>query len=134
MAFIGSVVTLAKWFPERRSLMTGLTLITCCAGALFAPAISQSVIGVYSGPIYVVLTIVAAQFLANPPRGWLPSGNSEATGYSLGRALITVRFGLLWSLLFLGCGVGNLLLLRLWDQAKLCEKLSGITIIPILRP
>ena len=71
-----------KWFPDRRGLAVGLTAAGYGAGATLTVAPIQAIIEnsgyqqafIVFGIIQGVVCLVAAQFTALPPKGWLPSG------------------------------------------------------------
>src|SRR6201988_297461 len=101
--YIVPVAVLVKWFPDRRGLITGIAVGGFGAGALVtAPVATRLIqnIGVlktfaYLGIAYLVIAIIAALFMQNPPEGWKPEGwrpsatqVSQRAGrdYSLGEA------------------------------------------------
>jgi OFA family oxalate/formate antiporter-like MFS transporter len=127
MAYITPVATLVKWFPDRRGLMTCLAVAGYGAGALIFSPIAARLIqttGVPStfwvfGAVYLVLVVAAAQFYRNPPQGWLPAG-WQPTGavaqaatkvdFTVGEAMRTWQFWLLWAMLFLNVSAGIMII------------------------
>jgi OFA family oxalate/formate antiporter-like MFS transporter len=121
--YIVPVAVLVKWFPDKRGLLTGIAVGGFGAGALvtapLATRLIQSV-GVlptfaYLGIAYLIVTLVSALFLVNPPPdyrppGWTPSAlqtsQRAARDYTLGEALRAWQWWVLWLLLFLNTSAG----------------------------
>src|ERR1700750_1670161 len=80
--YIVPVSVLVKWFPDRRGLITGIAVGGFGAGALITAPVATRLIqsvGVlntfaYLGIAYLIVTVVAALFMQNPPDGWRPQG------------------------------------------------------------
>jgi OFA family oxalate/formate antiporter-like MFS transporter len=123
LSYIIPVAVLVKWFPDRRGLITGIAVGGFGAGALItAPVATRLIQGVgvlstfaYLGIAYLIVTVVAAFFMQNPPDGWRPQGwtptasqTSQRAGsdYTLGEALRTWQWYALWLLLFLNTFAG----------------------------
>src|SRR5258708_1205417 len=104
LSYIVPVAVLVKWFPDRRGLITGVAVGGFGAGALITAPVATRLIqagGVletfaYLGIAYLILTVLSALFMQNPPDGWRPPGwsptaaqvsNRSATDYSLREAL-----------------------------------------------
>jgi len=121
--YIVPVAVLVKWFPDKRGLLTGIAVGGFGAGALVtAPVATRLILSVgvlstfaYLGIAYLVVTVVAALFLVNPPpnyrpAGWTPSAlqtsQRSARDYKLGEALATWQWWVLWLLLFLNTSAG----------------------------
>ena len=126
VGYITPVSTLVKWFPDRRGLATGLAIMGFGFASMIASPIMNALInsvGIANtfyilGVIYFVVMISAAQYLAPPPKGWLPEGYSvEGAGtkkikqdlsqLTANEAIKTRRFYLLWIMLFINvtCGI-----------------------------
>src|SRR6202047_1802328 len=82
LGYIVPVAVLVKWFPDKRGLITGIAVGGFGAGALIhrpgATRLIQTV-GVlhtfaYLGIIYLIVTVICAAFMQNPPEGWKPEG------------------------------------------------------------
>src|SRR6185369_6140748 len=106
LSYIVPVAVLLKWFPDRRGLLTGIAVGGFGAGALITAPVATYLIqsvGVlntfaYLGVAYLIVTVVTAFFMQNPPEGWRPAGwtpsaaqvSQRAGGdYTLGGALRT---------------------------------------------
>ena len=127
IGYISPVSMLVKWFPDRRGMATGLAIMGFgFASAISGPAIKVLIdaVGVSStfyilGSIYFVIMFTAAQYLANPPEGYMPERLSDAinTGkkkikedlvnITRNEAVKTARFYGLWIMLFINvtCGI-----------------------------
>ena len=127
MGYITPVATLAKWFPERRGLMTGVAVCGYGAGALIMSPIAARTIIAYGVPatmiglgiVYFVVVIAAAQFYANPPAGWRLVGYVPTTAvqraattanFTVGEAMSTWQFWLLWAMLFFNVSAGIMII------------------------
>ena len=117
--YITPISTLVKWFPDKRGLITGLSVMGFGAGAflmtVFTPGLISS-FGVSAafyllGVIFLVLTFASARLLDNPPEGfkpegWQPAGNGEKSGMTLAQAVRTRHFWFFWIILFLNVSAG----------------------------
>src|SRR5215468_7967843 len=81
------IPVMAKWFPDKRGLAVGLAVGGYGAGsAIFGPLAQLKLIPAYGlpatfqilGAIFLVMTMVGALLLRNPPPGYRPAGWSPA--------------------------------------------------------
>ena len=127
IGYISPVSMLVKWFPDRRGMATGLAIMGFgFASAISGPAIKVLIdaVGVSStfyilGSIYFIVMFTAAQYLANPPEGYMPAHFSAAinagkkklkedlVNITRDEAVKTARFYGLWIMLFINvtCGI-----------------------------
>ena len=127
IGYISPVSMLVKWFPDRRGMATGLAIMGFgFASAISGPAIKVLIdsVGISStfyilGSIYFVVMFSAAQYLANPPEGYMPERFSDAlasgkkkikedlVNITRNEAVKTARFYGLWIMLFINvtCGI-----------------------------
>ena len=141
--YIVPVAVLLKWFPDRRGLMTGIAVGGFGAGALVTAPIATRLIqnvGVlrtfaYLGIAFLIVSVVAAYFMQNPPEGWQPEGwtpsekqlvQSSAKAFTLGDALRTWQWWALWLLLFLNTSAGISIISQ---EAPIFQELGKITAI-----
>src|SRR5262252_6416570 len=77
------IPVMAKWFPDKRGLAVGLAVGGYGAGsAIFGPLAQLKLIPAYGlsatfqilGAIFLVMTILGALLLRNPPPGYRPEG------------------------------------------------------------
>ncbi len=127
IGYISPVSMLVKWFPDRRGMATGLAIMGFgFASAISGPAIKVLIdaVGVSStfyilGSIYFLVMFTAAQYLANPPEGYMPAHFTAAVNagkkklkedlvnITRDEAVKTARFYGLWIMLFINvtCGI-----------------------------
>src|SRR5436190_7458464 len=103
------IPVMAKWFPDKRGLAVGLAVGGYGAGsAIFGPLAQLKLIPAYGlpatfqilGAIFLVMTLVGAVLLRNPPAGyrpdgWMPAvskGASAAREFTPGEMLRTPAF------------------------------------------
>jgi OFA family oxalate/formate antiporter-like MFS transporter len=142
-SYIVPVAVLVKWFPDRRGLITGIAVGGFGAGALITAPVATRLIqsvGVlntfaYLGIAYLIVTVVASLFMQNPPEGWRPEGwtptasqTSQRAGrdYTLGEALRTWQWYVLWLLLFLNTVAGISIISQ---EAPLFQELVGVSAV-----
>lgn len=141
--YIVPVAVLVKWFPDRRGLITGIAVGGFGAGALItAPVATELIqkIGVlstfaYLGIAYLIVTVLAALFMQNPPDGWKPEGwtptrfrtaQSSVHDYTLAEALRTWQWYALWLLLFLNTIAGISIISQ---EAPIFQELVGVSAV-----
>src|SRR5450755_4389484 len=130
------IPVMAKWFPDKRGLAVGLAVGGYGAGsAIFGPLSQLKLIPAYGlpatfqilGGIFLVMTLIGAFLLKNPPAGYKPAGwqpaaasKSAATTYefSPGEVLRTPTFYLMWVAYALGCSAGLMVISQLVPFAK----------------
>ncbi len=111
--WIPLVSPIARWFVERRSLMTGIVISGLTVGQLIAPPVISRLIPAYGwrlsyiilGGVVMVTIIVLAQFLRRDPghalrspvqekEGEKPNLNSDVKDFNLREAVRTPQFWL----------------------------------------
>lgn len=123
IAYGAPVAVAARWFPDRRGLAVGCTLLGFGFSAFLTANIAGALIGDYGvmetfrifGIVFVVLILLLAVPLSFPPAGWVPAG-FVPPGASRGTVVQTecVRsqmlrkpaFYGLWTCYFIGCLAG----------------------------
>ena len=116
LGYVTPVATVSKWFPDRKGLATGMVVMGFGLGALFmskvlAPLLLGATGGnlvatfLLLGAIFLVLGLGSAWFMRNPeaPKKAAPAA---AEKIPVGRALWSVRFGLLWLVFFCNITAG----------------------------
>src|SRR5881392_1787513 len=109
------IPVMAKWFPDKRGLAVGLAVGGYGAGsAIFGPLAQLKLIPAYGlpatfqilGAIFLVMTLVGAVLLRNPPAGYRPEGRAAGAAsqsadaaheFSPGETLRTRTFYLMWA-------------------------------------
>ena len=140
LGYVTPVATVAKWFPDKKGLVTGMVIMGFGFGALlmsklFAPFLVErsggNLVVVFAclGVGFMVVTVAVALVLRNPPAGSAigTAGNSlhcaatitDAGTPALSRHapadVLSLRFGILWGVFF-------------------CNILTGISIISFQSP
>ncbi|GAB6285938.1 MAG: OFA family MFS transporter [Methanoregula sp.] len=117
------VAVAARWFPDRRGLAVGLTVLGFGFSAFFTANIAGFLIGGYGvmntfrifGVAFIILTILLALPLRFPragwvPRGWTPPapkpGGHITCEFTRAQMLRTSSFYALWICFFIGCLAG----------------------------
>jgi len=127
LGYVTPVATVSKWFPDRKGLATGMVVMGFGLGALFmskvlAPVLlgltGRSLVSVFLllGGIFLVLGMVSAAFMRNPPAGWQPRAAAaraskgacadDSPGITARRAVFSGRFALLWLVFFFNITAG----------------------------
>jgi OFA family oxalate/formate antiporter-like MFS transporter len=143
LAYVVPIATLIRWFPDRRGLITGMSVMGFGLGAFFIGKIVPGLInnmGVANaffvlGAVYLVVNVLAATILRNPPAGWLPDGFtpsaktvSAADSFSWAEAKKTPQWYMIWGMLFLNISAGMGLLSKLSPMAQdVIKAAQGIT-------
>src|SRR5216684_5606792 len=130
------IPVMAKWFPDKRGLAVGLAVAGYGGGsAIFGPLANLWLIPTYGwqatfkilGCIFLVMTMIGAFLLKNPPAGYKPAGwtpapaaKAAATTYEFtpGEVLATPTFYLMWIAYALGTSAGLMVISQLVPFAK----------------
>ncbi len=117
------VAVAARWFPDRRGLAVGMTLLGFGFSAFFTANIAGYLIGVYGvmttfrifGIAFVILTVLLALPLKFPQAGWKPAGwtppvpapgQAVSCEFRRDEMLKTTSFYGLWACYFIACLAG----------------------------
>ena len=128
------IPVMAKWFPDHRGLAVGLAVAGFGGGsAIFGPLTAEVLIPRYGlapafhilAAIFLVMTMIGALLLRDPPEGyrpegWAPSPAAEATGYDFtpDEVLRTPTFYVMWFAYALGASSGLMVISQLVPFAK----------------
>lgn len=125
-AYITPIAMLAKWFPDRRGLITGIAVAGFGFGAVITAPVAKALLGNTAdktsvflplGIAYLIAGLIGATFFRNPPEGYqvpgfVPASTGRAVAgtkvYTLPEALRTRQWYLLTAILALNvtCGIG----------------------------
>ena len=117
------VAVAARWFPDRRGLAVGLTLLGFGFSAVLTANIAGFLIGATGvmntfrvfGIAFIILIIVLALPLKFPATGWMPAGwtppalaagQAVTCEFKREQMLKTPAFYALWACYFIGCLAG----------------------------
>ncbi|HEY7677569.1 MAG TPA: OFA family MFS transporter [Candidatus Methylomirabilis sp.] len=130
------IPVMAKWFPDRRGLAVGLAVAGYGGGsAIFGPLAGNWLIPDFGwrntfmilGVIFIVMTLVGAFLLKNPPAGYKPAGwtpapaaKAAATTYEFtpGEAIRTPTMWFMWIAYALGTSAGLMVISQLVPFAR----------------
>lgn len=124
MTYVCPLSACVKWFPDKRGFISGVAVAGFGLGGLiYKPVISQFIelFGVsssffYMGVIYLVLVMVGAQLLKNPPAEGHISvdsasiANHEENQFTAKQMLSTTPFYLLWFMFLFGSVSGMMVI------------------------
>jgi OFA family oxalate/formate antiporter-like MFS transporter len=143
LGYIVPLATLIKWFPDKRGLITGITVAGFGAGALITAPVAQRLIASFGvseaftvlGIIYFILVSGSAVFLKNPPEGYRPEGwippvqlqqQRADSDYTLGAALKTWQWYGLWAILFFNTLAGISIISQ---AAPLAQETTHVSVV-----
>jgi MFS transporter, OFA family, oxalate/formate antiporter len=120
LGYVTPVATVAKWFPDRKGLVTGMVVMGFGFGALLmskgiAPALQSAFSGslprVFEGAGILVAIVggIAAWTMMNPAGAWAAAGPAkpaEETGGTAWSRLCSREFAYLWLLFFCNITAG----------------------------
>jgi OFA family oxalate/formate antiporter-like MFS transporter len=130
------IPVMSKWFPDKRGLAVGLAVAGYGGGsAIFGPLGGAWLIPAYGwratfmvfGIIFLIMTLIGAFLLQNPPVGFKPAGwapapttKVAATKYefSPGEVVKTPAFYFMWVAYALGCAAGLMTISQLVPFAR----------------
>jgi OFA family oxalate/formate antiporter-like MFS transporter len=119
-AYVCPISTLAKWFPTKKGLITGVAVGAFGGGSLIFKSVIQSLIisvGVsstffYLGVIFMVMAVIGAQFLAVPEASASNQVKIVAStnNFSMKQMIKTKEFYLIFIMFLFGCMSGLLVI------------------------
>jgi OFA family oxalate/formate antiporter-like MFS transporter len=144
-AYITPIAMLAKWFPDRRGLITGIAVAGFGFGAVITAPVAKALLGGTSdktsvflplGIAYLIAGLVGAFFFRNPPEGYrVPGWEPKAAGpaiagtrvYTLAEALRTPQWYMLTAILALNVTCGIAFISQAADAAEEVAGVSAVT-------
>lgn len=127
------IPVMAKWFPDKRGLAVGIAVGGYGAGsAFFGPLAQLKLIPAYGlpatfqilGAVFLIMTVIGAFLLRNPPPGYkvAPTSSAKAAApsrdFTPGEMLRTRTFYLMWTGYALGCSAGLMVISQLVPFAR----------------
>ena len=150
-AYVCPIAALVKWFPDKKGTITGIAVAGFGAGALVFGYLEQYLLVLYNVPatanigmpmlilgiIYLVLVVLGAQVLTNPPEGWLPAGytlptttaDGKGEGVLPGAMIKTSTFWLLWLMFVFAATAGLMTLGNVKSAALLIDPTADAVIL-----
>lgn len=148
LAYGCPIATGVKWFPDMRGFITGVSVFGFGAASLVFAPIAKSLIEsqgvgttfIVLGIIFLILVIIGAQLLCNPPEGWAPEGFKASAKsvvtkheFTFQEMLRTKAFYLIWVMYFLGCAAGLMVIGQAspigQEMAKLSVNLATVGVM-----
>ncbi|MDD2233867.1 MAG: OFA family MFS transporter [Desulfitobacteriaceae bacterium] len=125
--YVCPLATCVKWFPDKKGLITGLSVAGFGGGAIVFAPIAKSFIAqfgtlntfAYLGVIFGICVIIGAQFLKNPPAGYKPAGwnppasvagKAGGADFTTGEMIRTKPFVLMWLSYLVGAAAGMMII------------------------
>lgn len=140
--YITPIAMLAKWFPDKRGLITGVAVAGFGFGAVITAPVAKALLGgtddktsvfLPLGIAYLAMVLLGASFFRNPPAGYQVPGFTPATtgravagthAYTLTEALRTPQWYMLTAILALNTACGIALISQASDAA---QDIAGVT-------
>ena len=148
LGYVTPVATAAKWFPDKKGLVTGMVVMGFGFGALvmakvlapvFMAATGGDLVQVffYVGVSMLVVTLPAGYCLVNPPAGFVPAGyrspsvpDGEQAGQdalSARQGILSAKFLMMWTVFFFNIVAG---IMFIGFQSPLLQDLMKKTLDP----
>jgi OFA family oxalate/formate antiporter-like MFS transporter len=144
-AYITPIAMLAKWFPDRRGLITGIAVAGFGFGAVLTAPVAKALLNrtddkpsvfLPLGIAYLVAAVAGASFFRNPPQGYrVPGFEPRSAGpavagtrvYTLSEALRTRQWYMLTAILALNTACGIAFISQASDAAQDVAGVSAAT-------
>jgi OFA family oxalate/formate antiporter-like MFS transporter len=141
-AYITPIAMLAKWFPDKRGLITGIAVAGFGFGAVITAPVAKALLGgtddkpsvfLPLGIAYLIAGLAGASFFRNPPQGYrVPGFEPKQAGpavagtraYTLSEALRTPQWYMLTGILALNTACGIAFISQASDAA---QDVAGVT-------
>ncbi|MGV7927786.1 MAG: OFA family MFS transporter [Spirochaetota bacterium] len=94
LIYLPPIATAPKWWPDRRALATGFSVVGLGLGSFIMAPLATYIIQnigwryvfIYAGIVMFVMAAIASLCLKNPPAGWKPEGWAPAEKSGTGSA------------------------------------------------
>jgi OFA family oxalate/formate antiporter-like MFS transporter len=127
LSYVTPVATAAKWFPDKKGLVTGMVVMGFGFGALLMSKVLGPILMTWTGGnlvtvfaalgvFFAVFTLIPASFLKNPPVGYAPAGYVPAKPKGAGgpaaeeasalACLGGFKFAMMWVMFFCNITAG----------------------------
>jgi OFA family oxalate/formate antiporter-like MFS transporter len=135
-AYITPIAMLAKWFPDKRGLITGIAVAGFGFGAVITAPVAKALLGgtedkpnvfLPLGIAYLIAGLAGAAFFRNPPQGYsVPGFEPKQAGpavagtrvYTLSEAVRTPQWYMLTAILALNVACGIALISQAADATQ----------------
>ena len=138
LGYVTPVATVAKWFPDRKGLATGIVVMGFGVGAFLlskglAPLLIIQTAGalpqvfIWLGLIFALILIPSSLALGDPPGSASAAAGEEAPGFaepdSAGPYLRTTQFAVMWIVFFFNISAG---ISVISFQSELLQEIWGL--------
>lgn len=131
IGYIAPVSTLVKWFPDKRGLATGMAVMGFGAGSIITSPVATKLMSIFGisttffilGASFLVLMLLGASYIERPPADYQPKSmktakekrakkakQADLAQLTVGEAVRTPRFWLLWLMMFINISAGIMLI------------------------
>lgn len=135
LGYITPIAVLVRWFPDKKGVITGLAVMGFGFGsALIGLTVPSLLTGIgitntfyLLGVIYLIVLLIVAQNLNNPPAGWTLPAAAGAKAKAAAAPVVSVdlktalgmkQFYILWAVLFINVTAGLALISNLSPMAQ----------------
>lgn len=138
MTYTTTIAVCQKWFPDKRGLITGIIVSALGFGGLVFTPIASALVeaaGVmetfkWLALMFLVVTVVCALFIKNPPKGFSPKGyvppqTKTVVNYSPKQVLKSPQYYIIAVSMMLACGAGLMVI----PFAKVLGMDGGLNVI-----
>lgn len=133
--YVCPLSTCVKWFPDKKGFITGIAVGAFGLGSLVFKNVIQFLLhskGVsqtffYLGVIYIILSVIGAQFLKNPPENYsivLKNTPKDENDFTVSEMIKTKSFYIIWIMFLFGTMSGLLVISHAKDIAIQLAKLE----------
>jgi OFA family oxalate/formate antiporter-like MFS transporter len=141
LGYMVPIAVLVRWFPDRKGTITGLAVMGFGMGAAIMGQLAPYLMKVLhigpchifyaSGSLFLVIMLLAARKLQNPPADYsVPSAKTNAApltaSVDVRTALKMYQFYILWGLMFLSVIAGSAILSNLSNMAQEQLKIDAV--------
>ena len=138
LGYVTPVATVAKWFPDRKGLATGIVVMGFGVGAFLlskglAPFLIIRTAGAlplvffWLGIVFACILIPSSLALSDPPKSALPAAAEEPPGFgepdSARPYLRTTQFAIMWTVFFFNISAG---ISVISFQSELLQEIWGL--------
>ena len=137
MIYLPPIATAPKWWPDKRGLATGLSVVGLGLGSFIMAPLATFIIEnygwrnvfIYVGMAMFAMAFISSLCLKNPPQGWKPEGwNPESSAENAGQkkyrdfthreTYTNPRFWMLYAAFFCGCFAGLMVISNIADHGR----------------
>lgn len=144
--YVCPLAAAVKWFPDKKGLVSGIAVAGFGAGAFLFTQVGKAFITdfglgsalLYLGIIFMLMVVIGAQLLADPPKGWLPkgytpvvngNGDRRKVDYTQREMMRTRSFVLLWIMFALSATAGLMMISNVKNLALYLDSSKTMMVV-----